>query len=48
MLNSGLLGIGASLLVTLIGAPLGLLFARANLPLKRLLRMEIHLAFIFL
>src|SRR5262245_28432958 len=32
MLNSALLGAGASLLATLIGAPLGLLFARASFP----------------
>jgi iron(III) transport system permease protein len=41
MLNSALLGIGASLLATLIGAPLGLLFAHAGFPLKRLLRMAL-------
>jgi len=39
MLNSALLGAGASLLATLIGAPLGLLFARSDFPLKRLLRI---------
>jgi iron(III) transport system permease protein len=32
------LGAGAATLATLIGAPLGLLFARADFPLKRLLR----------
>jgi len=41
MLNSALLGIGASLLATLIGAPLGLLFARVSFPLKRLLRIAL-------
>jgi iron(III) transport system permease protein len=41
MLNSALLGAGASLLATLIGAPLGLLFARASFPLKRLLRIAL-------
>src|SRR5215475_3020527 len=41
MLNSALLGAGASLLATLIGAPLGLLFARARFPLKRLLRISL-------
>jgi iron(III) transport system permease protein len=41
MLNSALLGMGASLLATLIGAPLGLLFARARIPLKRLLRIAL-------
>src|SRR5262245_12832695 len=41
MLNSALLGAGASLLATLIGAPLGLLFARADFPLKRLLRIAL-------
>jgi iron(III) transport system permease protein len=41
MLNSVLLGAGASLLATLIGAPLGLLFARARFPLKRLLRIAL-------
>lgn len=39
MLNSALLGAGASLLATLIGAPLGLLLARSDFPLKRLLRI---------
>src|SRR5262245_55575188 len=41
MLNSALLGAGASLLATLIGAPLGLLFARARFPLKRLFRIAL-------
>jgi iron(III) transport system permease protein len=41
MLNSALLGAGASLLATLIGAPLGLLFARVSFPLKRLLRIAL-------
>lgn len=41
MLNSALLGAGASLLATLIGAPLGLLFARASFPMKRLLRIAL-------
>jgi iron(III) transport system permease protein len=41
MRNSALLGIGASSLAALIGAPLGLLFARARFPLKRLLRIAL-------
>src|SRR5215211_3878557 len=36
LLNSTLLGAGAAMLATLIGAPLGLLLARADLPAKRL------------
>jgi iron(III) transport system permease protein len=39
MLNSALLGASASFLATLIGTPLGLLLARSDLPLKRLLRI---------
>jgi iron(III) transport system permease protein len=39
--NSALLGTGAALLSTLIGAPLGLLLARAALPMKRLLRLAL-------
>src|SRR5262245_41802560 len=41
MLNSALLGAGASLLAALIGAPLGLLLARTSFPLKRLLRIAL-------
>ena len=41
MLSSALLGAGASALATLIGAPLGLLFARASFPLKRFLRIAL-------
>jgi iron(III) transport system permease protein len=39
--NSALLGTGAALLSTLIGAPLGLLLARTALPMKRLLRLAL-------
>lgn len=39
LLTSTLLGTGAAVLATVIGAPLGLLLARANLPAKRLLRL---------
>lgn len=39
LLTSTLLGAGAAVLATIIGAPLGLLLARANLPSKRLLRL---------
>jgi iron(III) transport system permease protein len=41
MLNSALLGVCASLLATLIGVPLGLLFAHSNFPLKRILRIAL-------
>lgn len=41
LLNSTLLGTGAAALATLIGAPLGLLLARVELPLKRLLRLAL-------
>jgi iron(III) transport system permease protein len=41
MLNSALLGAGASLLAMLIGAPLGLIFARASFPMKRMLRIAL-------
>ncbi len=37
--RSTLLGVGTALLATAIGAPLGLLLARADLPLKRMLRI---------
>jgi iron(III) transport system permease protein len=39
LLNSTLLGAGTALFGTLLGAPLGLLLARAHLPAKRLLRI---------
>lgn len=39
LFTSVVLGLGASLLATIIGSPLGLLFARADLPAKRLLRI---------
>lgn len=38
LLTSTLLGCGTATIATLIGAPLGLLLARAELPLKKLLR----------
>ncbi len=38
LMTSTLLGAGAAVLATVIGAPLGLLLARANLPAKRILR----------
>src|SRR5437667_8737341 len=38
LLTSTLLGTGAAALATVVGAPLGLLLARADLPAKRLLR----------
>ena len=41
LLNSTLLGAGAAALALLIGAPLGLLMARAELPFKRLLRLAL-------
>lgn len=41
LLNSALLGAGTALISTLIGAPLGLLLARMELPLKRLLRLTL-------
>src|SRR5262245_15883516 len=41
LLNSALLGMGASLIATLIGAPLGMLMARAELPGKRFLRLAL-------
>jgi iron(III) transport system permease protein len=41
MLNGALMAAGASLLATLIGAPLGLLFAHSSFPLKRLLRIAL-------
>lgn len=39
--TSTLFGLGTSLLATSIGAPLGLLLARADLPLKRFLRIAL-------
>lgn len=39
LLTSTMLGAGTSLLATVVGAPLGLLLARADLPAKRLLRL---------
>jgi iron(III) transport system permease protein len=39
LLNSTLLGASSAMFGTLLGAPLGLLLARARLPAKRLLRM---------
>lgn len=39
--NSIALGAGSAVMAVLIGAPLGLLFARANFPLKRLLRIAL-------
>src|SRR5215207_3310863 len=41
LLTSTLLGAGAALLATALGAPLGLLLARAPLPAKRLLRVAL-------
>ena len=41
MLNTALLGAGSSLFATLIGAPLGLLFAHTIIPLKRSLRIAL-------
>lgn len=41
LLTSTLLGAGAAALATLLGAPLGLLLARADLPAKRLLRFAL-------
>jgi iron(III) transport system permease protein len=41
MLNSALLGVCVSLLATLIGVPLGLLFAHSNFPLKRIWRIAL-------
>jgi iron(III) transport system permease protein len=39
--NSIALGAGSAVMAVLIGAPLGLLFARASFPLKRLLRIAL-------
>jgi iron(III) transport system permease protein len=39
LLNSTLLGAGVAVLASVIGVPLGLLLARADLPAKRLLRL---------
>ena len=39
LLTSSMLGAGTAVLATLVGAPLGLLLARADLPVKRLLRL---------
>ena len=39
LVNSAALGVGTALLATALGAPLGLLFARAPLPFKGLLRV---------
>ena len=39
--NSVCLGAGSAMMAVLIGAPLGLLFARASFPLKRLLRIAL-------
>src|SRR5688572_11652011 len=41
LFNSTLLGAGAAVLATLIGAPLGLLLARADLPAKRFFRLAL-------
>src|SRR6266542_4439196 len=41
LFTSTLLGIGSALLATIIGAPLGLLLARADLPAKRFLRLAL-------
>ncbi|MBA3256252.1 MAG: iron ABC transporter permease [Pyrinomonadaceae bacterium] len=41
LLSSSLLGIGTAALATIIGAPLGLLLARADLPAKRFLRLAL-------
>ena len=41
MLTSVVLGGGAALFATVLGAPLGLLFARARLPAKRFLRLAL-------
>jgi len=41
LLTSVLLGAGTAVFATLIGAPLGLLLARAELPIKRLLRLAL-------
>lgn len=41
LLNSTLLGAGTAALASLIGSPLGLLLARADLPAKRLLRLAL-------
>jgi iron(III) transport system permease protein len=41
LLNSTLLGASSAMFASLLGAPLGLLLARANLPAKRLLRIAL-------
>ncbi len=41
LLNSTLLGTGTAVLASLIGIPLGLLLARADLPAKRVLRLAL-------
>ncbi|MBA3514188.1 MAG: iron ABC transporter permease [Pyrinomonadaceae bacterium] len=41
LLNTALLGTGTAALATIIGAPLGLLLARADLPVKRFLRLAL-------
>ena len=41
MLTSIVLGVGAAIFATVLGAPLGLLFARAPLPAKRFLRIAL-------
>ncbi len=41
MLTSVVLGVGAAIFATVLGAPLGLVFARARLPAKRFLRIAL-------
>ncbi|HRH46206.1 MAG TPA: iron ABC transporter permease [Pyrinomonadaceae bacterium] len=41
LLNSTMLGGGAAVMSTLVGVPLGILFARAELPMKNLLRIAL-------
>jgi iron(III) transport system permease protein len=41
LMNSGLLGAATALVATILGAPLGLLLARADLPVKSLLRLAL-------
>src|SRR5215203_6387013 len=43
MLTSIVLGGGAAIFATVLGAPLGLLFARSRLPAKRFLRIALIL-----
>jgi iron(III) transport system permease protein len=41
LLTSGLLGAGTAIIATILGAPLGLVFARCDLPVKRFLRIAL-------